>query len=61
MKTFLIKNILLTASIILWLYYLYISWEKLNDEKSASLLLISLFGLLIIAYLVKNVVNNRKK
>jgi hypothetical protein len=61
MKTFLIKNILLTASTILWLYYLYISWEKLNDEKSASLLLISLFGLLIIAYLVKNVVNNRKK
>jgi hypothetical protein len=61
MKTFLIKNILLTASIILWLYYLYISWEKLNDEKSASLLLVSLFGLLIIAYLVKNVVNNRKK
>jgi len=61
MKTFLIKNILLTASIILWLYYLCISWEKLNDEKSASLLLISLFGLLIIAYLVKNVVNNRKK
>jgi len=61
MKTFLIKNILLTASIILWLYYLYISWEKLNDEKSSSLLLVSLFGLLIIAYLVKNVVNNRKK
>jgi hypothetical protein len=61
MKTFLIKNILLTASIILWLYYLYSSWEKLNDEKSSSSLLVSLFGLLIIAYLVKNLVNNRKK
>lgn len=51
---------LLIIGIILWIYYLYLSLDKLDDDKSSSLLILISNGLLTMGYFLKETLNSRK-
>ncbi len=51
--------LMLFLSIILWIYYLAINWKKLSDDTSSSIVIVFLYGLLIVLYIIKEIINSR--